>query len=198
VQIDALEDLIYTLSRHEHRDLLKRMGVARRRLSHMRQRLWSKRDILVSLVSKDWETFLSGVQIPYLRDVYDHVVRMLQKLEIASELLSTLQSTYLSNVSIDTAEASNNVNAVMKTLSSVATIILPLTLVTGMFGMNVTVPCTEAPPQSHICAATVARSFAHNRLPPACVLCCVLCVQGKPTIRIRTFRICCPSSFCAF
>ncbi len=136
-----MDDLIYALSRNEHRDILKRMAEARRRLSYMRQRLWSKRDILVSLVSKDWENFLSGVQIPYLRDVYDHVVRMLQKLEIASELLSSIQSTYLSNVSIDVAEASNNVNAVMKTLSSVATIILPLTLVTGMFGMNVTVPC---------------------------------------------------------
>jgi len=75
-----------------------------------------------------------------MRDVYDHVVRMLQKLEIANELLSSLQSTYLSNISIDVAEASNNVNAAMKSFSAVATIVLPLSLFAGLMGMNVTVP----------------------------------------------------------
>ena len=77
VEVDALEDLIYMLSGSEHRDLLKRMGLTRRRLSFLRQRLWSKRDILMSLIGKDWQLFLAGVQIPYLRDVYDHVVTML-------------------------------------------------------------------------------------------------------------------------
>ena len=77
VEVDALEDLIYLLSGSEHRDLLKRMGLTRRRLSFLRQRLWSKRDILMSLIGKDWQLFLAGVQIPYLRDVYDHVVTML-------------------------------------------------------------------------------------------------------------------------
>ena len=77
VEVDALEDLIYVLSGSEHRDLLKRMGLTRRRLSFLRQRLWSKRDILMSLIGKDWQLFLAGVQIPYLRDVYDHVVTML-------------------------------------------------------------------------------------------------------------------------
>ena len=77
LEVDALEDLIYVLSGSEHRDLLKRMGLTRRRLSFLRQRLWSKRDILMSLIGKDWQLFLAGVQIPYLRDVYDHVVTML-------------------------------------------------------------------------------------------------------------------------
>lgn len=135
-EVDALEDLIYVLSGAEHRDLLKRMGLTRRRLHALRQRLWAKRDILMSLIGKDWQHFLSGVQLPYLRDVYDHVVTMLHKVESASDLLAALQNTYLANVSIDVSEASNDANAVMKNLSAVATIILPLSLVAGLMGMN--------------------------------------------------------------
>ena len=52
MEVDALEELIYVLSGSEHRDLLKRMGMTRRRLSFLRQRLWSKRDILMSLIGK--------------------------------------------------------------------------------------------------------------------------------------------------
>lgn len=129
VEVDALEELIYVLSGSEHRDLLKRMGMTRRRLSFLRQRLWSKRDILMSLIGKDWALFLAGVQIPYLRDVYDHVVTMLHKVEAASDLLLALQNTYLANVQIDVAEASNDANIVMKNLTAVGAIILPMQLV---------------------------------------------------------------------
>lgn len=52
MEVDALEELIYVLSGSEHRDLLKRMGMTRRRLGFLRQRLWSKRDILMSLIGK--------------------------------------------------------------------------------------------------------------------------------------------------
>jgi magnesium transporter len=73
--------------------------------------------------------FLAGVQIPYLRDVYDHVVTMLHKVEAASDTLVALQNTYLANVQIDVAEASNDMNTVMKNLTAVGAIILPLQLV---------------------------------------------------------------------
>jgi magnesium transporter len=81
-----------------------------------------------------------GVEIPYLRDVYDHIVTMIHKVEASSSLLQSLQHTYLSNVSIDVSEASNHASAVMKNLTAVATIILPLSLVAGLLGMNVHIP----------------------------------------------------------
>jgi len=106
----------------------------------LRQCLWSKKDILTSLIDKNWQQFLPGIQVPYLRDVYDHVVIMLQQLESAAELLASLQGTYLSNVSIEVAEASNGVNVQMKMLSGVATIIMPLAFITGLMGMNIRIP----------------------------------------------------------
>jgi len=111
-----------------------------RRLGFLRQRLWSKRDILMSLIEKDWQAFLHGVKIPYLRDVYDHVVTMLHSLDAAVEINSNLESTYLAIVSIDVSTSAQSTNDIMKRLTAVATIVLPLTLVAGMLGMNTYVP----------------------------------------------------------
>lgn len=141
-EVDALDDLIYVLTGSEHRDLLRRMGLTRRRLLYLRQRLWSKRDILMSLIGKDWQLFLNGqyIQVPYMRDVFDHVVTMLHKIDAASDLLQTLQSTYLANVSIDVSDASQRTNNTVKRLTAVVTVVSPLTLIAGLQGMNIEVP----------------------------------------------------------
>ena len=65
---------------------------------------------------------------------------MLQKLEFGREMLASLHSSYMTRISVEVAATSNRINKTMKKLTSVATIILPMTLVTGLFGMNVTVP----------------------------------------------------------
>lgn len=85
---------------------------------------------------KDWQSFLTGIKIPYLRDVYDHVVTMLHSLDAAIEINNNLESTYLAIVSIDVNSAAQTTNDVMKRLTAVATIVLPLTLITGILGMN--------------------------------------------------------------
>lgn len=182
------------------------MGFIARRLTFLRQRLWSKRDILTSLIEKDWQFFLTGVKVPYLRDIYDHLVIMLHKLDSAIEVIVTLQNTYLAVVSIDVAAVSNDGNKAvsagwmerestcraeiphasvvclanlslnrlcgiyvqMKTLSAAATILLPLSLIAGLMGMNVTVPFDASSdhitfrdllPFSVICLAMVAVAF---------------------------------------
>eukprot|EP00474_Spongospora_subterranea_P010559 CRZ11017.1 hypothetical protein [Spongospora subterranea] len=138
--MDSLEDLVYMLSQSEQSDLLRRMGVVRRRLTVLRQGLWSRRDIITQLMSRERRSFLSGVRVAYFRDVLDHVLTMIQKLELSQDLLNSLQSTYLAKVSIEVAKASNNINLVMKNISSFATAFLPMTFITGLWGMNVKVP----------------------------------------------------------
>jgi magnesium transporter len=66
---------------------------------------------------------------PFFRDVYDHVLRLLDELETNREILSGLLESYLS-------QASNRMSAVMKRLTALATIGLPFTVVSGYFGMN--------------------------------------------------------------
>eukprot|EP00474_Spongospora_subterranea_P011337 CRZ11795.1 hypothetical protein [Spongospora subterranea] len=109
-------------------------------------------------MSRERRSFLSGVRVAYFRDVLDHVLTMIQKLELSQDLLNSLQSTYLAKVdqrctisvsivqrrriqvSIEVAKASNNINLVMKNISSFATAFLPMTFITGLWGMNVKVP----------------------------------------------------------
>lgn len=140
-EINALEELVFRLGKVEAYDLLKRMSSSRRSIVRYRQLLWPKRDILLNIVQKDFVTILkTSINIAYFRDVYDHVVMMVQKLDVANELLTSLEATCLARASIEVADAANNANSVMKKFSSVATIILPMTFVTSLFGMNVKVP----------------------------------------------------------
>ena len=142
-QADALEDNIYMPTAEDaptKKALLRQMNLMGRRLAFLRQRMWSKRDILMSLIEKDWAVFLRGVKIPYLRDVYDHVETMLHRIDASVEVVDTIQSTYLSIVNIDVSVSAENVNKAMKKMSAAATIILPLTLVTAIMGMNTFIP----------------------------------------------------------
>ena len=147
-QADALEDNIYIppadSAAASKKLLLRQMNLMGRRLAFLRQRMWSKRDILMSLIEKDWAVFLRGVKIPYLRDVYDHVETMLHRIDASVEVVDTIQSTYLSIVNIDVSVSAENVNKAMKKMSAAATIVLPLTLVTAIMGMNIFVPWQAA------------------------------------------------------
>lgn len=135
-----LEDLVFVLGSVERTDVLKRMSMARRKLSNFTQQLWPKRDILQSLVNAENIDFLTASHLAYFRDIYDHILVMLNKLQLSGDLLSTLESSYYAKISIEVSVTSNKMNQVMKQFNLVATIVLPLSFVTGLFGMNVKVP----------------------------------------------------------
>ena len=65
----------------------------------------------------------------YFRDVYDHTIRVVESLESVRDLLSSVLDTYLT-------QASNRMNRVMKQLTVVTTVALPLVVIGGIFGMN--------------------------------------------------------------
>lgn len=172
-EADYMEDEIYIINpgRESHKDVLRRMGAIARRLTFLRQRLWSKRDILTSLIEKDWQSFLTGVKVPYLRDIYDHLVIMLHKLDASIEVIVTLQSTYLAVVSIDVAAVSNDGNKAMKTLSAAATILLPLSLIASLMGMNVMVSSTRRKQRG---TGAVARCRVTRSLMLMCFALCLV------------------------
>ncbi|MBE0557191.1 MAG: magnesium and cobalt transport protein CorA, partial [Proteobacteria bacterium] len=65
----------------------------------------------------------------YLRDVYDHAVQVIETLESLREVATSLLETYLSSIS-------NRMNEIMKVLTLIATIFIPLTFIAGVYGMN--------------------------------------------------------------
>lgn len=76
----------------------------------------------------------------YLSDIQDHVVTMMSNLAHFEKILSRSHSNYLAQLSIDNITQGNNANKVLSKITLLASLLVPLNLVCGMFGMNVPVP----------------------------------------------------------
>jgi len=107
----------------------------RRDLLVLRNQLRPQRDAFAQLARADFPVFRKETR-EYLRDIYDHMIQALDRLDTLREVSSGLMEVYLSVVS-------NSLNEVMKTLTIIATIILPLGLIASAYGMNVAFPGKE-------------------------------------------------------
>lgn len=76
----------------------------------------------------------------YLSDIQDHLITMTQNLSHFEKLLSRSHSNYLAQISIEMTEANNRANDVLSKLTALGTVIVPLNVITGLWGMNVNVP----------------------------------------------------------
>jgi magnesium transporter len=126
-QIDALEDAILAKPTEEQLGTLFTM---KRSLVGLRKVITPQRDIFATLASS--ESALPGMTLDverYFRDLYDHLIRLSDLVDSYRDLLSGAMDTHLSTVS-------NRLNQVMKQLTIIATIFLPLSFVTGFFGQN--------------------------------------------------------------
>ncbi len=124
-EIDDLEDRIVQRPR---RELLDTIFMVKRRLLKLRKIAGPSRDVLTMLTTRDFPAITSE-SLPYFRDVSDHLIRIYEMLDSYRELMSGALDAYLSNIS-------NELNLVMQRLTVVTVIFLPLTFVTGVFGMN--------------------------------------------------------------
>ena len=100
----------------------------KRRLQELRRSIGPHREVINSLL-RDSAQFINAGTSVYLRDCYDHLVRLSERLEIYREQSADLMNIYLSTVS-------NRMNEVMKVLTIIATIFIPLSFIAGVYGMN--------------------------------------------------------------
>ena len=124
-QLEILET--ETLQQPSNR-VLSEIYQIRRELLTLRRGIWSQRDALNTLIREGYPLFGDRV-VPYLRDCYDHTVQIIYTIETYRELTSGLMDIYLSAVN-------NKMNEVMKTLTVVSSIFIPLTFIAGIYGMN--------------------------------------------------------------
>jgi magnesium transporter len=126
-RIDALEDAIFLKADDKQ---LQEIFQLKRQLVGMRKTVTPQRDAFASLMGGVAELpGLANEDEHYFRDVYDHLIRISDLIDSYRDLLTGAMDVYLSTVS-------NRINAVMKQLTIIATIFLPLTFVTGFFGQN--------------------------------------------------------------
>lgn len=130
VRLEAVEERV--LAERGDGDAVRELHGVRRSLLELRRAVWPLREVTSSLARGEVRHFSADVQ-PYLRDVYDHVVHLLDVLENYRELGNSLLDLHLST-------ANHRLNEVMKVLTIVATIFIPLTFVAGVYGMNFDMP----------------------------------------------------------
>jgi magnesium transporter len=126
-RIDELEDQIFARANDEQLQEIFRM---KRLLVGMRKAVTPQRDTFASLMGRiAGLPGLGDEDERYFRDVYDHLIRISDLIDSYRDLLTGAMDVYLSTVS-------NRLNSVMKQLTVIATIFLPLTFITGFFGQN--------------------------------------------------------------
>jgi magnesium transporter len=126
-RIEALEDVVVAAP---DREALAAIYDVKRTLADLRRAIWPLRDALGTLARGD-SPRVTAATLPYLRDVADHAIRTLDTIETYRDTAATLIDMYMSSVS-------NRMNEVMRVLTVIATVFIPLTFIVGIYGMNFT------------------------------------------------------------
>ncbi len=124
-KIEEVEELLLSLHAQAN---LHRIHDLRRQMILLRKAIWPLREVITALARRETPLIQETTAI-YLRDVYDHTVRLIDTVESNRELLSVLMDIYLTSLS-------NRMNEVMKVLTIISTIFMPLTFIAGIYGMN--------------------------------------------------------------
>ncbi|MBD2772208.1 magnesium/cobalt transporter CorA [Iningainema tapete] len=125
---DRIEELEEEVMNKPSRQTLQEIYQIRRELLQLRRTIWPHRDVINSLIRDGYELINEDMK-PYLRDCYDHAVQVMDMVENYREITNGLMDVYLSAVS-------NRMNEVMKFLTVISSIFIPLTFIAGIYGMN--------------------------------------------------------------
>ncbi|HEY9870561.1 MAG TPA: magnesium/cobalt transporter CorA [Candidatus Obscuribacterales bacterium] len=125
---EQLEDLEDEMLTNPTRNCVGKIHKIKRNLLTLRRAIWPLRDALNSLYRDPMPLIMDNTRI-YLRDCYDHSIRIIDLLETDRELCSDLMDVYLSSVS-------NRLNEVMTWLTMISAIFIPPTFIVGVYGMN--------------------------------------------------------------
>ncbi|KAJ3284470.1 CorA metal ion transporter [Borealophlyctis nickersoniae] len=141
LEVDSIDDLVLILKESEQSDMLRRIGHARKKVMHLLRLLTNKADVLKTVIKRCGERLAPESETTlYLGDIQDHVITMVQNLSHYEKTLARSHSNYLAQISIEITQASNRTNDVVMKMTAVASILVPLNIITGLWGMNVPVP----------------------------------------------------------
>jgi magnesium transporter len=125
---EKVEDLEEELVSSPLPETLQKLHVLKREMIYMRKSVWPLREVVAAL-ERSGSPLIKESTGPYLRDVYDHTIQVMDAVETVRDMLSGMLDIYLSSIS-------NRMNEVMKVLTIFASIFIPLTFIAGVYGMN--------------------------------------------------------------
>ena len=124
-RIDALEEQLIAEPR---RELLGEIHGLKREMIELRKSVWPLREVVSGLERSESPLIKESTGV-FLRDLYDHAIQVIDTVESFREMLSSMVETYLSSLS-------NRMNEIMKVLTIISTIFIPITFLVGLYGMN--------------------------------------------------------------
>jgi magnesium transporter len=125
---EKLEDLTNEVVGGRGGRTLATIYLLKRELIYLRKAVWPLREA-ISALYRGGTALIAETSEPYLRDLYDHTIQIIDTIESLRDLLSGMLDIYLSS-------ASNRLSQVMKVLTMIATVFIPLTFIAGVYGMN--------------------------------------------------------------
>ncbi|KAK2070142.1 hypothetical protein P8C59_004666 [Phyllachora maydis] len=140
---DQIEDDVFIARTGDMARFLRKIGTARKNVMGLMRLLGGKADVLKGFTKRCNENYKVTPRMDiglYLGDIQDHVITMMTNLGHFEKILSRAHSNYLAQLSIDSISQGTSTNRVLSKITVLASIIVPLNVVTGLFGMNVAVP----------------------------------------------------------
>ena len=125
---EQIEDLEMQLLEQPSIETLQSIHRLKRELIFLRKSVWPLREVVGALQRQESPLIASSTG-PFLRDVYDHTIQVIDTVETYRDILSGMIDIYMSSIS-------NRMNEVMKVLTIIATVFIPLTFIAGVYGMN--------------------------------------------------------------
>lgn len=125
---EEVEDIEEGLIDEPEEEILYKIHSLKRDMIYLRKSVWPLRDVVNSLTRGDTQLIKESSDI-FFRDVYDHTIQVIDTIETFRDMLSGMIDLYMSSIS-------NRMNEVMKVLTIIATIFIPLTFIAGIYGMN--------------------------------------------------------------
>ncbi|KAG7097399.1 hypothetical protein E1B28_004749 [Marasmius oreades] len=147
-EVDSIDELVLILKDNlketrEQTDMLRRIGTCRKKVMGLLRLMGNKADVVKGLAKRcneNWQVAPTGDIGLYLSDIQDHLITMTQNLNHYEKILSRSHSNYLAQISIEMTDANNQINDVLSKLTALGTVLIPMNLITGLWGMNVHVP----------------------------------------------------------
>ena len=125
---EQIEDLEEQLLEQPSRKALVRIHQIKRELLLLRRMLWPQREVVSGLLRGEIDLIRPETRV-YFRDCYDHTIQVMDLIETYRDMTASLLDIYMSGVS-------NRLNDIMRVLTVIATLFIPLTFITGIYGMN--------------------------------------------------------------
>jgi magnesium transporter len=143
IETDVIEDQVFVARTDDFTPLLRQIGECRKKVMSLMRLLGGKADVIKGFAKRcndQYSVTPRGEIGLYLGDIQDHVVTMMSNLGHFEKMLSRSHGNYLAQLSMDNIAQGNRANKVLSKITLLASILVPLNLICGLFGMNVPVP----------------------------------------------------------